>query len=104
MSEEQSVPREIALAQTINAADKQADPTGFANAIATMIFEDACCDLDALEVAELLQAHGIIKYRKPTGKDLADPEWWGHDWDMKANDDGVGELTPSFKVLTKCSP
>jgi hypothetical protein len=75
------------------------DLAGFAREIAEMLWEGECCDLDAASVQDLLVAHGIVHYRKPTAAELSDPEWWGHQFDIGPNDDGVGEFTPEMKQL-----
>ena len=48
-----------------------------------------------LDVAE---HQGIVRWRAPTEAELADPDWWGHAWDITAdNETGVGEIDPEFR-------
>lgn len=57
--------------------------------------EDGQLILDGAEVA------GLIHFRKPTSAELADDEWWGHEFEIDADTNGVGELTPEFSALKK---
>lgn len=80
-----------------------ADSIGFAKAIAEMFWEGEVGDLEGGAVQELLVSFGIIQFRKPTAEELSGPEWWGHEYDIGPDTEGVGEFTPSFKALTNAS-
>lgn len=80
-----------------------ADPIGFAKWVAEQYWEGECGDLDAESVQSALVGFGIVAYRKPTAAEYADPEWWGHAYDMERDDDGVGELTPEFKAMARAA-
>jgi hypothetical protein len=78
-----------------------ADPIGFAKAIAEMFWEGECGEIDGGTAQELLEKFGIIHFRKPTAEELSGPEWWGHEYDIGPDTVGVGEFTPSFKDMRK---
>lgn len=43
--------------------------------------------------------HGLVLDRKPTPAELADPQWWGHDYGITADDETVTERTPEFMAM-----
>lgn len=49
------------------------------------------------------EALGFIHWRKPTPSELADGEWWGHEFDIGPETAGVGELSPDFRELKKAA-
>jgi len=77
------------------------DLVKFATEMADLFFESEGFDIDAEAVQGLLVGNGIVHFRKPTAEELADPEWWGHEHDIKPDDDGVGDLTPEMAAMVK---
>ncbi len=59
--------------------------------------EEGQCILDAAE------ALGFIHWRKPKPSEIADEEWWGHEYDIGPDTAGVGELSPDFRELKKAA-
>ncbi len=80
---------------------KQPDLVKFASEMAQMLWDAEGGDLDNEGVQGLLVSCGVILYRKPTEAELNDREWWGHEWDIGADDEGVGEYTHDMKELRK---
>lgn len=80
-----------------------ADTVKLASELAEMLWEAEGCDLDNIAVQELLVACGVVHYRKPKPSELADLEWWGHEFDIGPDDHGVGEFTPEMKELRKAA-
>lgn len=77
------------------------DLVAFASDIADLLFDADGCDIDLDAIRGALEQHGIVAYRAPTENELADEEWWGHEYSIGDNDKAVGELTPEFKALRK---
>ena len=75
-----------------------ADPVSFAKAVLDLMWEQVD-ELDYEAIEDLAQRYGLIIWRRPTPSELSDPEWWGHEYGIGSEDDGVGEFTPSFKEL-----
>lgn len=74
---------------------------------AKTILDDACdadaCDLDPCDVQEIAKDCGLIVYRKPTPAELADEEWWGHEYGIGPDNAGVLERTPEFIAACKAA-
>jgi hypothetical protein len=70
------------------------DLTRFASEMAQALWDAEGGDLDNEGVQSILVACGVIRYRKPTQAELDDTDWWGHEWDIGPDDEGVGEYTP----------
>lgn len=54
---------------------------------------------DGQMILEHAESVGLIVWRKPTPSELADREWWGHEFDIGPDTSGVGELSPSFRKM-----
>lgn len=50
-------------------------------------------------ILDAAEAIGFIHWRKPTAAELADDEWWGHEFEIGPDNAGVGELSPRFRAL-----
>jgi len=79
------------------------DLAGFARAIIDAAVEEGGMDLDVLFVQELAESCGLIYTRTPTANELADPEWWGHEYGICADTLGVLEDTPEFRAACKAA-
>jgi hypothetical protein len=79
------------------------DLVGFARAIVDAATEEGGMDLEPQWVQETAEHFGLIYTRKPTERELADPEWWGHEYDMTADTLGVIVETPEFIAACKAA-
>lgn len=73
----------------------------FAEEIIRMYWEGDCADLDGEAVQTLAVSYGLVEYRKPRPSEMADPEWWGHEFSMGPDDVGVGEFSREFCAMMK---
>lgn len=80
-----------------------ADLLGFAKAMFETWCELEGCDLDNCSLEELLREYGLLKFRAPKQSELADLEWWGHEFYDERNPDRefVGIKTPEFVELLR---
>lgn len=53
-------------------------------------------DISASKVQGILEAHGVLVRRAPTGDELADPNWWGHVQNIKAGSEEIVEMEDDF--------
>ena len=74
------------------------DLVKFASEMAHMLWDAEGGDLDNESIQSLLVSCGVVQFRKPTQAELDDPEWWGHEWDIGPEDEGVGEFAPEMKA------
>jgi hypothetical protein len=79
------------------------DLVRFAGEMADLLWDDPGLDVDVEAVESLLVSCGVIQYRKPTPNELADAEWWGHEYGIGADDEKVGEFTPAMKEMRKAA-
>ena len=79
------------------------DLLGFANAMHETWCELDGCDLDICVLQELLQQFGLLEFRAPKPSEVADLEWWGHEfYDEKRPDHPfVGVKPAPFVALLK---
>mgnify|MGYP003493500612 FL=1 len=83
--------------------EKSPDLHAFATEMADTLFSLEGCDLDNFELQAILENHGIISFRTPKPSEIADEEWWGHEFYRAEAPDVkfVGELSAAFKALRK---
>lgn len=79
------------------------DLVGFARAIVDVAVEEGGMDLDVQFVQQLAEDCGLIFTRKPTPNELADPEWWGHEYGITAYTLGVIQDTAEFRAACKAA-
>lgn len=48
------------------------------------------------DIQEMGVAFGLVSQRTPTAEELADPTWWGHQFEIKADDVSVMEFSAPF--------
>lgn len=82
---------------------KPPDLVKLASELAQMLWDAEGGDIDNESVQGLLVSCGVVRYRKPTEAELKDPEWWGHEWEIGPDDEGVGEYTHDMKELRKAA-
>lgn len=71
----------------------------FARGTIESCWEDGGHTEEQQAILDHAKAMGLMHWRKPTASELADDEWWGHEFDIGPNDEAVGELTPEFIAL-----
>lgn len=84
--------------------EPELDLAEFAKMIVDSACEEGGSDLDAAWVQELAVSCGLIVMRKPTPAELADDEWFGHEYGIDADTEGVIERTPAFKQAILAQP
>lgn len=81
----------------------QAKLIEFAKEILDAACEVDASDLDIMWVQELAESCGLIVTRKPTDAELADNEWWGHEYCIGKDTSGVIDRTEEFKAAIKAA-
>lgn len=66
----------------------------FASDLIDGVFEDV--SEEGQEILDHAESCGLIGWRKPKASELADEEWWGHEYEIGADDAGVGHKTDAF--------
>lgn len=69
----------------------------FIRAIVKHWWSHDCLDIDGCDFQEIAEEHGVVIRRKPTKEEFADPDWFGHEFDIGPDDPGVYELHPDLK-------
>ena len=69
---------------------------------------DAACEIDASDldiqfVQDLGMSLGLVVARKPTDAELADHDWWGHEYGIDKDTEGVIDRTPEFIAAIKAA-
>jgi len=60
------------------------------------MLNEHAADISAAKVQGILEAHGVLVRRAPTGDELADPNWWGHVQNIKAGAEEIVEMEDDF--------
>ena len=79
------------------------DLLGFANAMAEEWAESGGMDLDGGALQDMLVSFGLLKFRAAKPSEVADLEWWGHEFydDNSPGKEFVGEKTPGLIAMLK---
>lgn len=73
----------------------------FASEVIESQWDDCGPSEDGQMILEHAESVGLIRWRKPNPAELADEEWWGHEFEIGPETEGVGELSPEFRTLVK---
>ncbi len=70
----------------------------FAKELVDWVWDDGPSTEEGQIVLDAATRKGIILWRVPKPSELADLEWWGHEFQIGAEDKQVGEYTPEFRA------
>ena len=79
------------------------DLLGFAKAMHETWCELEGCDLDSGSLQEILEQYGLLEFRAPKPSEVADLEWWGHEFYDESRPDHsfVGVKPAPFIAMLK---
>ena len=69
----------------------------FAKDMIDWAWQDGPSTDEAQTILDMATAKGLIHWRVPKASELADREWWGHEFQLGPDDKQVGEYTPEFR-------
>lgn len=70
----------------------------FAKDMIEWAWQDGPSTEEAQIILDLATAKGLVHWRVPKPSELADLEWWGHEFQLGPDDKQVGEFTPEFRA------
>ncbi len=70
----------------------------FAKQLIDWVWDDGPSSEEGQTILDMATTKGLIHWRKPTAAELADDEWFGHEFQIGPDDAEVGEYTPAFRA------